>query len=589
MYNLNSSTETEQSQFLAINQQSLASLLTFVDFAADLTIGFIEIDREQERDWIIEWLVDSPQCQDVNFLVLTYNDPDLRFLLDEILKSLAQQDLPTAKSLVLIIKGLEYSISHTEYPLILQNLNFVRDAFVDALPYPILFCLPSYQITSIAKFAPDFWAWKSGLFKFESIEQESIFIDVLPVEYSQNRKIPESQDRIDLLEGLLIEYAASPLNRDLSVVVSILQQLGSFYQSHQEWVKAETFLMEALNTIEENSLTLIDKTNIWIELADVYREQQKYDRAEELCKRVLDLDILTPQQLAEVNNILGLIYTDNPQGDIAENLENAIFRFQAVLKIYTYENSPQAWAQTQNNLANVYWMRVRGNRADNLEQAIKYYQLALQVRTESDFPQAWAQIQHNLASAYHDRIRGDKAQNLELAIEYYQATLRVLTERGFPFNWATTQYNLGNVYYNRIRGDKAQNLELAIEYSQTALRVLNKADFPQDWARIQHNLATTYQERIEGDRSKNLEIAIEYYQAALLVHNEIYFPLNWGMTQCNMGLAYTKRIKGEKAENAKRAIECYQNALKIYTPDAFPREWKQTQNLLNAVSTESRS
>jgi tetratricopeptide (TPR) repeat protein len=591
MYNLNSSTETEQSQFLAINQQSLASLLTFVDFAADLTIGFIEIDREQERDWIIEWLVDSPQCQDVNFLVLTYDDPNLRFLLDEILTSLSQQDLQTTENLVLIIKGLEYSIGHTEYPPILQNLNFVRDAFFDALPHPILFCLPSYQITSIAKFAPDFWAWKSGLFKFESIEQESIFIDVLPVEYSQNRKIPESQDRIDLLEGLLIEYAASPLNRDLSVVVSILQQLGSFHQSHQEWVKAETFLMEALNTIEENSLVLIDKTNIWIKLADVSREQQKYDKSEELCRRILDLDttILTSQQWAETNNILGLIYTDNPQGDVAENLENAIFRFQAVLKIYTYENSPQAWAQTQNNLANVYWMRVRGNRADNLEQAIKYYQLALQVRTESDFPQAWAQTQHNLASVYHDRIRGDRAQNLELAIEYYQATLRVLTERGFPFNWATTQYNLGNVYYNRIRGDKAQNLELAIEYSQTALRVLNKADFPQDWARIQHNLATTYQERIEGDKSKNLEIAIEYYQAALLVHNEIDFPLNWGMTQCNMGLAYTKRIQGEKAGNIKSAIECYQNALKIYTPDAFPREWKQTQNLLNAVSTESRS
>jgi tetratricopeptide (TPR) repeat protein len=499
MYNLNTSAETEQSQFLALNQQSLASLLTFVDFAADLTIGFIEIDREQERDWIVEWLIDSPQCQDVYFLVLTYNDPDLRFLLDEILKSLAQQYLPTAKSLVLIIKGLEHSISHTEYPPILQNLNFVRDAFVDALPYPILFCLPSYQITSIAKFAPDFWAWKSGNFKFESIEQESTFVDILPVEYSQNRKIPEPQNRIDLLERLLTEYKASPLDRNLPIVVSIFQQLGSAYQSHREWGKATEYLIEALNIINENSSLLIDKTTIWIELADVYREQQKYDRTEELCKRVLSLDrdIVTPPQWAKVNNILGLVYLENPQGKIAENLENAINYFQSTLAAYTYNN----------------------------------------------FSQDYAQVQNSLGKTYYRRIWGDRSENLELAIECYQASLRAYSKTFFHQELAVVYNNLGLAYQRRLRGDKSENMEQAIECYQTALRVLVKQISPQYWA----------------------------------------------YTQGNLGHAYSRRIQGKRAENFKKSIECYQNALKIYTPDAFPREWKQMQNLLNAISTESRS
>jgi tetratricopeptide (TPR) repeat protein len=588
MPNLNSSASEDRSNFLAINQQILSKLLTFVDFAAGLTIGFIEIDREQERDWIVDWLIDAPQCQDIQFLVLTYESPDLRFLLDEILKSLPQ-DLPTDKNLVLIIKGLEYSIGHTEYPPVLQNLNFVRDAFVDAVPYPIIFCLPSYQITSFANYAPDFWAWKSGLFKFESVEQEQIFVNSSPVDYTPIRRTPEPQSRIDLLLRLLVEYEADPNNVNLSTVVSILQQLGSVYRSRQEWKEAEADLIEALRIVEENPSLSIPNTNISIDLADVYREQRKYDEAEQLCHQVLNLnrDFLSHQQWAETNYILGLIYTNNPKGNIAENLENAIACFQSVLTIYTYEDFPQAWAQTQNNLGNVYWMRIRGDRAQNLEQAIEYYRLALQVRSESDFPQAWAQTQHNLASAYHDRIWGDRADNLELAIEYYQATLRVLTERDFPFNWATTQYNLGNTYYNRIRGDRSENLELAIEYSQMALRVLNEADFPQDWARIQHNLATTYQERIRGDRSENLEMAIEYYQAALRVHTERDFPFNWAMIQSNLGLTYTQRIKGEKAENIKMAIECYQNALKVYTPDTFPREWEQIQNLLQAISSDS--
>jgi tetratricopeptide (TPR) repeat protein len=484
MYNLNISAETEQSQFIALNQQSLASLLTFVDFAAELTIGFIEIDREQERDWIIEWLVDSPQCQDVNFLVLTYDDPNLRFLLDEILTSLSQQALQTTENLVLIIKGLEYSISHTEYPPILQNLNFARDAFIDVLPYPILFCLPSYQITSIAKFAPDFWAWKSGLFKFESIEQESIFIDNSPVEYFQIKTVSEPQSRIDLLRRLLSEYRASSLDRDLSTVVSILQQLGSAHRSRQEWVKAERYLVKALlNNIEKNSLLSIDKINIWIELADVYREQRKYDQAEELCNRVFDLDrdILTPQQSAEVNNILGLIYLENPQGNIAENLEKAIACFQYNLTIYTCQDFPQEWAQTQNNLGKTYQRRIQGDRADNLELSIECCQAALKVRTMMASPQEWAQTQNNLGKAYQRRIQGDRADNLELSIECYQAALQAFTEIDFPQEWAITTRNLGRAYETRIRGDRVKNRELAIECYQAALRVFTENNFPTQW------------------------------------------------------------------------------------------------------------
>jgi tetratricopeptide (TPR) repeat protein len=589
MYNLSSSEITDRSQFLSINQQSLASLLTFVDFAAGLTIGFIEIDREQERDWIVEWLIDSPECQDIHFLVLNYDNPNLRFLLDEILKSLSQQELQTTENLVLIVKGLEYSIGHTEYPPILQNLNFVRDAFIDALSYPILFCLPSYQITSIAKFAPDFWAWKSGNFKFESIEQESIFIDILPVEYSQSQKIPEPQNRIDLLEGLLLEYTASPLNRDWSVVVSILQQLGYFHQSRQEWVKAETFLIEALDTIEENLLIWIDKTNIWIELANVFREQQKYNQAKELCEQVLDLnrDILTPQQLVEVNNILGLIYLDNQQGNIAENLENAIACFVSIMEIYTYQYFPQAWAQTQNNLGKTYTKRIRGDRTENLELAIECYQLALKVITEKAFPQDWAQIQNNLGIAYYQRIRGDRTENLELAIEYYQAALKVITETGFSQQWARVTRNLGLAYQWRIRADRLDNQNLAIECYEAALRVYSETDFPRQWAHIQINLAIAYERKIQKDRSECNDLVIELYKKALRVYSETDFPQQWAQTQSLMGIAYERKINGEKEENIKRAIECYQNALKIYTPDTFPREWKLTQNLLSAISINS--
>ena len=70
------------------------------------------------------------------------------------------------KKLVLIIQGLEKSIGKNgDYPPVLQDLNFVRDAFTNSVPYPIVFFLPDYAIARVVKFAPDFWAWKSGFFR----------------------------------------------------------------------------------------------------------------------------------------------------------------------------------------------------------------------------------------------------------------------------------------------------------------------------------------------------------------------------------------------------------------------------------------
>jgi tetratricopeptide (TPR) repeat protein len=493
MYNLNSSEITDRSQFLSINQQNLASLLTFVDFAAGLTIGFIEIDREQERDWIVEWLIDLPQCQNVNFLVLNYDDPSLRFLLDEILKSLSQQDLQNIEKLVLIIKGLEHSIGHGEYPPILQNLNFVRDAFVDALPYPILFCLPSYQITSVAKFAPDFWAWKSGSFKFESVERELILASSLPVEYSPDWRTPEPQSRIDLLEKLLLEHLGSVSKSDLSTVVSILQQLGNARRSRQEFEMAEIYLVEALNIIKENPSLCPAKTNLWIELADVYREQRKYDLSAELCEQVLNLDrsgryLLSLLQWIEVNNILGLVCTNNPQGNLADNLEKAIGCFQSVLTFSIYEDFPKDWAMTQNNLANAYRVRIKGDRGDNIEWAISCYMAAMTVFTIENFPQHWAMIQNNLAIVYIERIKGSRRENIEGAISGFEAALIIYTAEISAQAWAKTQYYLGLAYTQRIMGKKAENIKRAIECYQNALKIYTPDTFPREWKLTQNLL-----------------------------------------------------------------------------------------------------
>jgi hypothetical protein len=95
----------------------------------------------------------------------------LRLLLDEIIKLLPKCKRYENKKLVLILREFEQSIGKfDEYPPVLNDLNWVGDAYKIRVPHPIMFVLPDYAITRVAKFAADFWAWKSGVFIFETTQ-----------------------------------------------------------------------------------------------------------------------------------------------------------------------------------------------------------------------------------------------------------------------------------------------------------------------------------------------------------------------------------------------------------------------------------
>ncbi|MGB5592985.1 MAG: O-linked N-acetylglucosamine transferase, SPINDLY family protein, partial [Crocosphaera sp.] len=123
MLETNSFSLSNHRLFLTRNQNKLSELLTFIDFSEGLTIGFIEVNRKEETNWIIESLMNHSQCQNIQFIVLDIDGSQVRFLLDEILNYLSKNPPIQDKKQVLIIKGLENSIGLNDYPPILQNLN----------------------------------------------------------------------------------------------------------------------------------------------------------------------------------------------------------------------------------------------------------------------------------------------------------------------------------------------------------------------------------------------------------------------------------------------------------------------------------
>ena len=159
--------------FLQANDDRLRQLVTFIDFAAEtFTLGFVSVSFAEDRAAIIEALQQHPDCQDIQFVKFKLDNPDLRFLSDELTKELADIKREPTKKLVLLLTGLEASIGMVgDYPPVLQDLNYVRNSFAASVPHPIVIFLPDKSLSRLAEFAPDVWAWRRVVIQFSSSKE----------------------------------------------------------------------------------------------------------------------------------------------------------------------------------------------------------------------------------------------------------------------------------------------------------------------------------------------------------------------------------------------------------------------------------
>lgn len=285
----------EVGQFVALNQQEFAELLTFIDFAEGFTIGFFEVNFPPDADLLIEALEKNPECQEIQFVTLDFSDPNLRFLRDGIVKILPTIQREPDKKLVLIVRGLAEAIGvFGDYPPVLQDLNFVRDSYKKTVPHPILFILPDYAITRLAKFAPDFWAWRSGLFRFKTPQVTQDYA----IERTLNSKeaideipTPEKQERIDLLQRLLMEYnptGQQATGENLRNYTNILHQLGVAYLSQRNPGKARHYYQRALEIKIEYGERYAQASTYYC-LGTLAAEQEDYAEAREKWQTALEI------------------------------------------------------------------------------------------------------------------------------------------------------------------------------------------------------------------------------------------------------------------------------------------------------------
>ena len=141
---------------------------TLLTLPRAFTVGFVEVSFPEDIDNLLKVLRLRPECRNVEFHVFDFSDPNLTYLQDEFIQRINQLPQPFSALLtpkrVILVKGLENSIWHVwRLPASAARPELCArcPGRFGAVP-PVLFCLPSYAINRVMKYAPDFWSWKSG-------------------------------------------------------------------------------------------------------------------------------------------------------------------------------------------------------------------------------------------------------------------------------------------------------------------------------------------------------------------------------------------------------------------------------------------
>ena len=441
--------------FLENNRETFNILLSFLVMSKGFKFAFAEINFPPDIDELITDLHFHEKCQDLQLVVLKLDDPDLHFLLENLKQHLLMLKLEPEKKLVLILRGLETSIGTSgNNPPILTNLNYARDSFPKFTPHPILFILPDYAVTRFAKFAPDFWAWTSANFRFQTVPEvrknllENAFH---PIDPNRTYSKVTKSENIELLTRLLQEYTeeteASQRTR-----IELLRQLAKEHQSVREFTVAKEYLQEALMLCRELQYQS-GEAKVLYDLGEIFYLNREFKEARLFLQQSLAIyqTIDSKENQARIYHLLGMI---------AQNLreyEEARNNYQQALAIKVEFGYRYSQASTYGQLGSVA-LELR-----EYEEARNNYQQALTLFIEFDDRYSQAITYHQLGSVAHNLREYEEARNS------YQHAIAIFVEFGDRYNQAGTYHQLGMVAqelreYEEARNNYQQALAIKVEF-----------------------------------------------------------------------------------------------------------------------------
>lgn len=316
----------------------------------------------------------------------------------------------------------------------------------------------------------------------------------------------------------------------LDETVDLFNDLGNFY-----WMRSR--LHDSADFAPPSDLT----EHVAPAMLDLEKALQQYHHA---LHNMGDGHSAPDDTYAMVQNNIGAVYSDLARYcDSCENIQQAIWAYEASLMHRDPERDRAKFGATQNNLGTAYWhLSQYQDPLPNLKAAITaYHQAAKQYDILGDRTN-WAMIQTNLGTTYWMVAQHEpKAEYLEAAIAAYRASLTHRTPDSDPIGCATTHNNLAAAYWH-LASDRDRDPETA------KIDLLNAAQSYQTASQLGHDLSIQ-----NPPRFVSFDFPTSYHNLGI-VHYQL---------ATESRLSFTP---SEKLHHLNTALQAYSHTLDFLTP-----------------------
>lgn len=454
---------------LETTEEELTRLERMLTRAKGFTLAFARVNAPTQRTQLVEELRTRVQPKSVEIVEIDL-DGSVENVLTEIEDYLRQHDdaAPdgTTKQAVFVY-GLEQLIpSSAIYHPALALINLRRENFREAIPTPLVFWIPEYALQAIAEGAPDFWAWRSGVYEFTLPQEhtEAMWASVEPERGQSRLSLLEKKERINSLSGLLAEYELREDKNEPNIVAirfDLLTRIGDLYDYTGNYELAFDFFGRALALAEatENESFSV---HILLSIGIIYQKRGNHKQALAHYERSLKIAEETGNRsgVAISQHQIGMIYRERG------NYGQALVHYERSLKINEELGNRNVIAPSLGEIGIIY------QEQGDYEQARAHYERSLKIEEETGSRSGIATALHLLGNL--DYLRGDHDQ----ALDYYRRSLQINEELGNRYGIAFSHGQLGQFFLERGQ------YEEAFEHSLMAFFITARMKLPDIWRAI---------------------------------------------------------------------------------------------------------
>jgi tetratricopeptide (TPR) repeat protein len=398
--------------------------------------------------------------------------------------------LPTGKRACVFFYDVEEAL-----PQVTGYLNLQREAFAE-VPHATIFWVREHGLREIATHAPDFWAWRSGVFDFRS-EQVRLPVPVMQRALAEPLIFRDRGDldrRISLYQGLIREYS-SQAEPDERFLTRLQLKLSEGFYLLARFNEAEGCVRDALERSRRAGDSQGEAAAMHA-LGVLAWERSRFEEAEQWHRKALEIyeRLGLEAGAAASYHQLGMISQERQRFDEAEQW------YRKALEIFERLGLERNAADEYHQLGMIAQERQR------FDEAEQWYRKALEICERLGLERDAASDYHQLGMIAQERQRFDEAE------QWYRKALEIKERLGLERDAADEYHHLGTIAQQRQRFDEAE------QWYRKALEISERLGLERDAADEYHHLGTIAQQRQRFDEAE------QWYRKALEIKERLGHP-----------------------------------------------------------------